>query len=155
MQRQLRRMRHHTRRGEEKLTAMEQNNEWLCRNCNTLVADDVDKCPRCGAERPEAIAPSSDTEEFVVVEEPQTQERKKAKYIFRESVLVNAADILLILGIFATVATLLSPIFFADTIQNIKLISIVGGIATFCLTLVVWALLRSVGEISRMLREKE
>lgn len=134
---------------------MELNNEWLCRNCNMLVADDVDKCPKCGAERPEVVADEGDDQIVVVVDETKPPQRKKAKYIFRESVLINAADILLILGIFATIATLLSPIFFADTIQNIKLISIVGGVAVFCLTLITWALLRSIGEISRMLRERE
>lgn len=134
---------------------MELNNEWLCRNCNMLVADDVDNCPKCGAERPEIVVDEGDDETVVVVDETKPLQKKKAKYIFRESVLINAADILLILGIFATIATLLSPIFFADTIQNIKLISIVGGVAVFCLTLITWALLRSIGEISRMLRKRE
>ena len=68
--------------------------------------------------------------------------------------LINAADILLILGIFLSGAALLSPAFLDDTIQNITTLSIVVAIATFLFSLITWALFRTVAEISRMLRER-
>jgi hypothetical protein len=80
---------------------------------------------------------------------------QKKRYIFRESVLVNAADILLILGIFLSIGALLSPAFLSDTIQNITTLSIVVAVATFLFSLITWALFRTVAEISRMLRERE
>lgn len=136
---------------------MEKNtaNSWLCRNCNTEVAPDQAKCPKCGAECPEEI--ECDTEEQVVVIESKEENivPQKKRYIFRESVLVNAADILLILGIFLSVGALLSPAFLSDTIQNITTLSIVVAVATFLFSLITWALFRTVAEISRMLRERE
>ncbi len=136
---------------------MEKNtaNSWLCRNCNTEVAPDQATCPKCGAERPEEI--ECDTEEQVVVIESKEENivPQKKRYIFRESVLVNAADILLILGIFLSVGALLSPAFLSDTIQNITTLSIVVAVVTFLFSLITWALFRTVAEISRMLRERE
>lgn len=130
-------------------------NTWLCRNCNTEVIAEQAKCPKCGAERPEAVE-SESAEEAIVIEEPsENPTPQKKRYIFRESVLINAADILLILGIFLSVATLLSPAFLSDTIQNIKTLSIVGAIAIFLFSLITWALFRTVADISRMLRERE
>ena len=35
---------------------MSENSEkeaWLCRNCNTLVSNEINICPACSAERPE------------------------------------------------------------------------------------------------------
>ena len=29
---------------------------WLCRNCNTLVSNEINICPNCTAERPEEVA---------------------------------------------------------------------------------------------------
>lgn len=136
---------------------MEKNtaNSWLCRNCNTEVAHDQATCPKCGAERPEEI--ECDTEEQVVIIESKEENivSQKKRYIFRESVLVNAADILLILGIFLSAGALLSPAFLSDTIQNITTLSIVVAIVTFLFSLITWALFRTVAEISRMLRERE
>lgn len=132
----------------------ERDREWLCRSCNTTVDGHITKCPKCGAEHHEELQTEADEGEVVVIEESKPAEIKKAKYIFRESILVNAADILFILGAFCSVATLISPMFVGDNIQHITIISIVAGIVIFCLSIITWALLRSVAEISRMLRER-
>ena len=130
------------------------SNIWLCRNCNTEVIAEQAKCPKCGAERPEAVECES-TEEAIVIEKvAESAQPQKKRYIFRESVLINAADILLILGIFLSGAALLSPAFLGDTIQNITTLSIVVAVATFLFSLITWALFRTVAEISRMLRER-
>ncbi len=134
---------------------MEQRDFWLCRNCNTKVAADLRRCPKCDAERGEEVAVESGEETTIVMDEPNAEEPKKAKYIFRESVLIYAADIGLILGVFCSFALLISPMFLSDKGQSITIISIVQGIGTFCFSLISWALLRSVAEISRMLRERE
>lgn len=119
-----------------------------------VVAEQA-KCPKCGAERPEAVE-NEEAEEAIVIEKvAEAPVPQKKRYIFRESVLINAADILLILGIFLSVAALLSPSFLDDTIQNIKTLSIVAAIATFLFSLITWALFRTVADISRMLRERE
>ncbi|MEE0864207.1 MAG: hypothetical protein U0L61_03650 [Alistipes sp.] len=128
--------------------------EWLCRNCNTAVVASCDKCPMCGASRPEMVE-GDDSGEVVFISKEQSAEPKRSKYIFRESVLVNAADILLILGLFCSVAALLSPAFIDDTtFANLTTLSIVAGVAIFLFSLITWALFRSVAEISRMLREQ-
>lgn len=130
------------------------SNIWLCRNCNTEVIAEQAKCPKCGADRPEALECEGKEEAIVIEKVAESAQPQKKRYIFRESVLINAADILLILGIFLSGAALLSPAFLGDTIQNITTLSIVVAVATFLFSLITWALFRTVAEISRMLRER-
>lgn len=137
------------------------NSTWLCRNCNNLIPNNIDKCPHCGAEHPESltaddIAKQSELSETVVVEENYTNHAQpvKAKYNFRESVLTFAADTTLALGLFCTFGALISPMFIAE-VENIKLISICAAVLLFAFSMVQWALLRSVADISRRLRERD
>lgn len=139
----------------------ESNNTWLCRNCNSLISNDINRCPRCNAERPESLTPADLTEqnelsEAVIVEENYTNAvlPAKSKYNFRESVLTFAADTTLVLGLFCTFGALISPMFIAD-VENIKLISICAAVLLFAFSMVQWALLRSVADISRRLRERD
>ena len=72
---------------------IQSGNEWLCRNCNSLVDSDVKECPTCHAERPEESAsePIPEGLEEVVTRENYTNANPavESKYIFREAVLVN------------------------------------------------------------------
>ena len=78
----------------------------------------------------------------------------KAKYTFREGVLVNAADITLILGLFCTVGALIAPMIVEMEGVNLMLWAVCIAVAVFAVTMVIWALLRTVADISRMLRER-
>jgi hypothetical protein len=131
---------------------------WLCRNCNTLVSNETSICPACSAERPEEVAtePIPDGVQSVIKRENYTnaEPRPKSKYIFREAVLVNAADILLILGLFATFGTLIVPIVTTFNVTAPMMWAVCIAIGIFALTMITWALLRTVAEISRMLRNK-
>ena len=80
---------------------------------------------------------------------------KKKRYLFRESVLINAADIILILGIFCSFAALIAPMFIDNSAKTDTIYSIVGAITTFLASLITWALFRNIAEISRMLRRRE
>lgn len=131
---------------------MTKSNEWLCRNCNTLVAGEWKECPRCHAERGEEVA--SDDGDVVRMEHYATMPAApKSKYNFREAVLVNAADILLILGLLCSFGALILPAFIPD-VEYIRLWSIGGGVAIFAVSMIQWALLRSVAFISQRLRDK-
>ncbi len=134
-------------------------NEWLCRNCNTLVDSSLAQCPQCSADRPDEVdAPLVEgADEEVIKRDNYTNAEPlpKAKYTFREGVLVNAADITLILGLFCTVGILLSPMFVSMEGTNLMLWAICIAVAVFALTIVTWALLRTVADISKRLRERE
>ena len=132
-----------------------ESNNWLCRNCNIGVHANLDKCPLCGADRPETVESEESDEVIIIESKTETTEPQKKRYIFRETVLINAADITLILGAFFSFAAIVSPIFLKDNIENITTLSIVSGIAIFLTALVSWALFRNIAEISRMLRERE
>lgn len=132
---------------------------WLCRNCNSLVEECLARCPRCGADRPEeeAAEPVPDGISEVVTRENYTnaEPKPKSKYIFREAVLANAADILLVLGLFATFGALIAPIIIDFGVEAPMMWAICAAVVLFAVTMVTWALLRTVAEISRMLRNKE
>ena len=81
--------------------------------------------------------------------------KPKSKYIFREAVLANAADILLVLGLFATFGALIAPIIIDFGVEAPMMWAICAAVVLFAVTMVTWALLRTVAEISRMLRNKE
>lgn len=134
---------------------MSENNTWLCRNCNTLLSTEVDHCPKCGAERTVECENSEQQEVVIVSNYANNSEVKKNRYIFRESVLIYAADITLILGIFLTLGALLMPNIVDINHNNTTLLSIVSAIAIFLTSLVSWAILRTLAETSRMLREKD
>ena len=131
---------------------------WLCRSCNTLVSNDISICPACSAERPEEVATEAIPEgiESVVKRETYTnaEPRPKAKYIFRETVLVNAGDIFLILGLFCTFGTLIAPKIIDFGVDAPMIWAICAAVCIFATTVVSWAILRTLAEISRMLREK-
>jgi RNA polymerase subunit RPABC4/transcription elongation factor Spt4 len=133
----------------------ENNNTWLCRNCNTLLSTDTNLCPKCGAERGDECENGEQQEVVVVENYTNSSEVKKNKYIFRESVLVYAGDITLILGIFLSLGALLIPNFVEVNYNNPTLLSIVAAVAVFLTTLVSWAILRTLAEVSRILREKD
>ena len=90
-------------------------NEWLCRNCNSLVDNSVEQCPHCHASRPEGEAneDSQESNDEVVERDNYSNATPlpKAKYNFREGVLVNSADIILILGLFCTFGAIIAPNF--------------------------------------------
>ena len=134
-------------------------NEWLCRNCNTLVDNALEQCPQCHADRPEEEmmeASESDVEEVVKRDNYANAEPlPKAKYNFREGVLVNAADITLILGLFCTVGALIAPMFMEVEGVNLMMWAVCIAVAVFATAIVSWALLRTIADISRMLRQRE
>lgn len=133
-----------------------QGNEWLCRNCNTLVDSALRQCPQCHADRPEGCDMEGNNDEVVVRENYANAEPlPKAKYTFREGVLVNAADITLILGLFCTVGALIAPMIVEMEGVNLMLWAVCIAVAVFAITMVTWALLRTVADISRMLRERQ
>ena len=131
---------------------------WLCRNCNTLVSNETSICPACSAERPEEAdsEPAPEGIESVIERDNYTnaEPRPKSKYIFRESVLVNAGDIFLVLGLFCTFGALIAPIITEFNIESPMLWAICAAVCIFATTMVSWAILRTLAEISRMLREK-
>ena len=109
----------------------------------------------CGASRPEMVE-GDDSGEVVFISKEQSAEPKRSKYIFREAVLVNAADILLILGLFCSVAALLSPAFIDDTtFANLTTLSIVAGVAIFLFSLITFLMIRRPPRSTRMLREQQ
>lgn len=131
---------------------------WLCRNCNTLISNDINICPACSAERPG----ESETEAIpegiksVVKRENYTnaEPHPKSKYIFREAVLVNAGDIILVLGLFCTFGALIAPIIIDFGVDAPMIWAICAAVLIFATTMISWAILRTLAEISRMLREK-
>lgn len=132
--------------------------EWLCRNCNSLVDGELKSCPTCHAECPEesVTEPAPEGVEEVVKREEYANAKPlpKSKYNLRESVLVNAADILLAFGLLCTFGALILPGFLSE-VEFIKLWSLAGAIVIFAVTMIQWALFRSVAYISRRLREEE
>ena len=131
---------------------------WLCRSCNTLVSNEINICPACSAERPEEVETESTPEgiESLIQRDNYTnaEPRPKAKYIFREAVLVNAGDIFLVLGLFCTFGALIAPMIVDFNTETPMIWAICAAICIFATTMVSWAILRTLAEISRMLREK-
>ena len=137
------------------------NNEihgWLCRSCNSLVDNDLSSCPHCHADRPEEVdepAPEGVAEVVECDTFSNATPRPKSKYIFREAVLVNAGDITLVLGLFCTFGALIAPLIVDFDLPSPMLWAICAAVILFATTMVSWALLRSIAEISRQLRERE
>ena len=131
----------------------ENNNTWLCCNCNTLLSNDINHCPKCGAERGEECEINEQQDTITVDDYANYIEAQKNKYIFRESVLIYAADITLILGIFLALGALLLPHMIDINYNNPTLLSIVAAMATFLTSLASWAILRTLAEVSQMLRK--
>lgn len=131
---------------------------WLCRNCNTLISNDINTCPICAAEQPEEVATEMIPEDIdnVIKRDNYTnaEPRPKSKYIFREAVLVNAGDIFLVLGLFCTFGALIAPIIVDFNLDAPMIWAICAAVCIFATTIVSWAILRTLAEISRMLREK-
>lgn len=133
-------------------------NAWLCRNCNSLVDAELKTCPQCHADKPEVsdMEPQPEGVAEVVECENYTNAtpKPKAKYIFREAVLANAADIILVLGLFATFGALIAPLIVDFGVDAPMMWAVCIAVAMFALTMTTWAWLKSVAEISRMLRNK-
>lgn len=141
---------------------MEQNieqNTWLCRNCNSLVDTKLKECPSCHAERSdeEILEVIPEDIESVVKRDNYTnaEPRPKSKYIFREAVLVNAGDILLVLGLFCTFGALIAPIIIDFGVDAPMIWATCGAVIIFAITMITWATLRTLAEISRMLRNRK
>lgn len=132
-------------------------NVWLCRCCNSLIEESLSVCPQCGAERPESaeVEGADDGVEEVVSMDGYRNvgEQPKAKYNFREGVLVNAADIMLVLGLFVTFGALIAPIIVDFAVVAPMMWATVIAVVVFAFTMVQWALLRTVADISRRTRE--
>ena len=132
---------------------------WLCRSCNTLVSNEISICPACSAERPEEaeIEPIPEGIENIIKRDNYTnaEPRPKSKYIFREAVLVNAGDILLVLGLFCTFGALIAPLIVEFGVDDPMIWAICGAVIIFAITMISWATLRTLAEISRMLRNRE
>ena len=132
---------------------------WLCRSCNTLVSNDISICPACSAERPEEVAtePIPEGIESIIKRDNYTnaEPRPKSKYIFREAVLVNAGDIILVLGLFCTFGALIAPMIVELGVDDPMIWAICGAVIIFAITMILWATLRTLAEISRMLRNRE
>ena len=130
----------------------------MCRSCNTLVSNEINTCPACSAERPEEVVsePLPEGLESVIKRDNYTnaEPRPKSKYIFREAVLVNAGDIFLVLGLFCTFGALIAPIIIDFGVDAPMIWAICVAVCIFATTIVSWAILRTLAEISRMLREK-
>ena len=146
--------------------------EWLCRNCNSLNADEAPSCVYCHADRPDECpqhdpsqpagtpalsALSADDAATVIHRESYANSVTPTapKYTFRESVLVTAADIILIIGLFCSFGALIAPAFIDGDVPNLRLYSIVGAIVLFAWGMISWALLRCVADISRRLRRDD
>jgi hypothetical protein len=134
-------------------------NEWLCRNCNSLVDNSVEQCPHCHASRPEGEAneDSQESNDEVVERDNYSNATPlpKAKYNFREGVLVNSADIILILGLFCTFGAIIAPNFIDIEINNTMMWAVCIAVVIFAVTMILWAALRTLAEVSRMLRNRE
>lgn len=132
---------------------------WLCRNCNSLVDTKLKECPSCHAERSdeEILEVIPEDIESVVKRDNYTnaEPRPKSKYIFREAVLVNAGDILLVLGLFCTFGALIAPIIIDFSVDAPMIWATCGAVIIFAITMITWATLRTLAEISRMLRNRE
>lgn len=138
-----------------------QNNErnaWLCRNCNTLVSNELDTCPSCNALRIEECADSepipADIASEVKMENYANPTPQKSKYTFKESVLITVADITLALGLLLTLGALISPAVIKHDLPyyTAMMVAICAAIVIFASTMVSWALLRIIADISRRSR---
>ena len=130
---------------------------WLCRNCNSLISNDISICPKCSTERGEELQDEPTPEEIsevVKLEEYGNPKPQKSKYIFREAVLVNTADITLIIGLFCTFGSLIAPYIIELNLTAPMMWAIIAAVAIFATTMVSWAILRTLAEISRMLRAR-
>ena len=135
-----------------------QTEVWLCRNCHTLRRNDITICPKCATARGDEEVHNEpipdEISEVVECKEYGNPKPQKSKYIFREAVLVNIADITLIIGIFCTFGSLVAPYIVELNLTAPMMWAIVVAVIIFATSLLSWALLRTLAEISRMLRAR-
>ena len=135
-----------------------ENNTWLCRNCNTLINGDLNTCPSCNALRPEADTNSEPTPDGIAnevkMENYANPLPQKSEYTFKESILTTVADITLALGLFFTLGALITPVVIEHEMPKYTamMIAITAAIVIFGSTMVSWALLRVIADISRRSR---
>ncbi|MBO7199064.1 MAG: hypothetical protein J6V26_03435 [Alistipes sp.] len=136
-----------------------ENNTWLCRNCNTLISNEIDTCPSCNALRPEVEAETTPAPEGIaseiVMERYSNTTPQEAKYTFMESVLTTSADIMLALGLFLTLGAFIAPAVIEHDLPRYTamMISIATAVVIFATTMISWALLRVIADISRRSRD--
>lgn len=132
---------------------------WLCRNCNTLVSKELNTCPSCNALCPEADAEIEAAPEGIDSEvkmanyaNPTPQKRE---FTFKESVLTTVADISLALGLLLTLGALIAPVAVDHDLPKYTamMTAITAAIVIFATTMVSWAILRVLADISRRTRE--
>lgn len=137
-----------------------ENKAWLCRNCNSLVDNELNTCPSCNALRPEIAselepAPNGIASEVHMKDYANTTPQK-GKYTFTESVLTTTADITLALGLLLTLGALIAPVIIDHgmTQYTAMMIAICAAVILFATTMVSWALLRTIADISRRTRKQ-
>ena len=138
-----------------------ENNTWLCRNCNTLISNDINTCPSCNALRPEDTADCEQTPEEIASEVTMDNYAnatpQKSEYTFKESVLTTAADITLAFGLLLTLGAFIAPAVIEHDMSKYTaiMIAISAAIVIFATTMISWALLRVIADISRRSRENK
>lgn len=136
-----------------------ENKAWLCRNCNSLVNNELNTCPSCNALRPEIASELEPTPNGIASEvhmkDYANTTPQKGKYTFTESVLTTTADITLALGLLLTLGALIAPavIDHGMTQYTAMMIAICAAVILFATTMVSWALLRTIADISRRTRK--
>jgi hypothetical protein len=137
-----------------------ENTTWLCRNCNTLVDNNLNMCPSCSALRPEIDddvepTPEGIAEEVHMENYTNAGPKPKAKYNFRESVLTTVADIFLALGLLLVIGSFIAPhvIELPYPPHTALMGAICIALLILAITMTTWALLRTVADISRRTRE--
>lgn len=130
----------------------------MCRNCNSLVSNEINTCPSCNALRPEASTEAETIPEGLVsevrVETYANPKTNRGKYTFKESVLTTSADITLALGLFLTLGALIAPAVINHGLAHYTamMIAICSAIVIFATTMISWALLHTIADISRNAR---
>ena len=138
-----------------------ENNTWLCRNCNTLISNDINTCPSCNALRPEDTADCEPTPEEIASEVTMDNYANptppKSEYTFKESVLTTAADITLAFGLLLTLGAFIAPAVIEHDMSQYTaiMIAISTAIIIFATTMISWALLRVIADISRRSRDNK
>jgi hypothetical protein len=90
----------------------------------------------------------------VRVETYANPKTNKGKNTFKESVLTTSADITLALGLFLTLGALIAPAVIDHGLAHYTamMIAICSAIVIFATTMISWALLHTIADISRNAR---
>jgi hypothetical protein len=93
----------------------------------------------------------------IVMERYSNTTPQEAKYTFKESVLTTSADIMLALGLFLTLGAFIAPAVIEHDLSRYTamMISIATAVVIFATTMISWALLRVIADISRRSRDNK